>query len=301
MSKPVKVGLVLGGGGARGLAHVGVIEALEEENIPIDYIAGSSMGALIGGAYAQSPRALLLKNKVENFINGPKFKELGVNNFRQKQIKDPDDILSQLAHQVKRRIVINLAAHRKALLKFERLKLAVENLLENTNIENCILPFSCVAADLISGEEVVFSSGNIRKAVEGSSAIPGFIEPVEYDGKQLVDGSVINNFPVQSAIDMGAEMTIVVNVSLLFEENSEIDNVVDIVMRSAQITTKKLNDYLKNQADLIISPQIGDVHWSEFNRMDEIIEKGRLAAKEKIPEIKKQLHKKSGFLHKWFN
>jgi len=300
LKKP-KVGLVLGGGGARGLAHVGVIEALEEENVPIDYIAGSSMGALIGGTYAQNPKASILKNKVENFIKGPKFKELGVNNFRQKQIKDPDDILSQLAHEVKRRIVINLAAHRKALLKFERLKLAVENLLEDKNIENCVLPFACVAADLISGEEVIFNSGNIRKAVEGSSAIPGFIEPVEYYGKQLIDGSIINNFPVQTAIDMGAEMTIVVNVSLQFEENSEADNVVDIIMRSAQITTKKLNDHLKNQADLIISPETGDVHWSEFTRMDEIIEKGRLAAKEKIPEIKKQLLKKSGFLHRWFN
>ena len=199
MTKPAKIGLVLGGGGARGLAHVGVIEVLEQENIPIDFITGSSMGALIGGVYAQNPNATLLREKVENFIKGPKFKELGVDNFRQKEIKDPDDIISQLAREVKRRIVINLAAHRKSLLKFERLTLAVENLLEDSEIENCKIPFACVAADLVSGEEVIFKSSSIRKAVEGSSAIPGFIQPVEYNGHQLIDGSIINNFPIQPA------------------------------------------------------------------------------------------------------
>jgi NTE family protein len=300
MAKPAKIGLVLGGGGARGLAHVGVIEILEKENIPIDFITGSSMGALIGGVYAQNPDASLLREKVENFIKGPKFKALGVDNFRQKKIKDPDDVLSQLAQEVKRRIVINLAAHRKSLLKFERLKLAVEDLLEDTEIEDCIIPFACVAADLISGEEVVFKSGSIRKAVEGSSAIPGFIQPVEYNGRQLIDGSIINNFPIQPAIELGADLTIAINVSLQFEENSNINNVIDIVMRSAQITTKKLNELLKNQSDFIILPEIGDIHWSEFNRIDEIIEKGRLATKVKIPDLKRLINKRSGFLYNLF-
>lgn len=301
MADPLKVGLILGGGGARGLAHIGVIEVLQRENIPIDYIAGSSMGALMGGIYAQNPDAGILKNNVEDFIKGPKFKQLGVDNFRQKKIKDPDDVLSQLTYKVKRRIVINLAANRKSLLKIERLKLAVENLLEDKNIEDCIVPFVCVAADLISGEEVVFTSGRIRKAVEGSSAIPGFIQPVEYESKQLIDGSIINNFPVQQVKDMGAELTIAVNVSLQFEENSEIDNVVDIVMRSAQITVKKLNNHLIDHADIIISPETGDVHWSEFSRIDEIIEKGRIAAEQKLDEIKKHLNKRLGFFQKLFN
>ena len=100
---------------------------------------------------------------------------------------------------------------------------------------------------------------------------------------------------------MGAKLTIAVDVSLQFEENSKIDNVIDIVMRSAQITTKKLNEHLKSQADFILLPAIGDIHWSEFYRIDEIIEKGRLAAKEKIPDIKRHISKKLKFLHKWFN
>lgn len=300
MLRPLKIGLILGGGGARGLAHVGVIEELERANIPIHLISGSSIGALIGGIYAQHPDAAKLHDKVYRFINGSKFKDLGVNNFRQKEKKDPDDILSQMAQRVKRRIVINLATHRIALLKFERLQLAVENLLEDKNIEECQIPFVCSAADLISGEEVIFNKGSIRNAVGGSSAIPGFIPPVKYNGKLLIDGSVVNNFPIKVLEQMGASLTIVVNVSLQFEENSSLNNVVDIVMRAGQITGKKLNDLLRDQADIVISPDTGSIHWSEFNRIEEIIEKGKIAAREKIPEIKKMIKKRTGLFHRWF-
>lgn len=298
---PFKIGLVLGGGGARGLAHVGVIEELEHADIPIHIIGGSSIGALIGGIYAQHPDASILHDKVYRFIKGPKFKNLGVNNFRQKENKDPDDILSQMAQRVKRRIVINLAARRIALLKFERLQLAVEELIDNNNIEDCQLPFACTAADLISGEEVVFRKGNIRTAIGSSSAIPGFLPPVKYNGKLLIDGSVVNNFPINSVKEMGANITIAVNVSLQFEENNSIDNVVDIVMRAGQITGKKLNDLLKKQADVIISPDTGNIHWSEFNRIDELIEKGKNAAREKIPDIKKIIKKKTNLFYRLFN
>ncbi len=299
--KKLKVGLVLGGGGARGLAHVGVIEELEQANIPINFVTGSSMGALIAGVYAQYPDASKLKDKVVDFVKGPKFKELGVNNFRQKEIKDPDDILSQMAQRVKRRIVINLAAHRIALLKFDRLKLAVDELLEDKNIEDCKIPFACSAADLYSGEEVILKKGNIKSAVEGSSAIPGFLPPVEKDGKLLIDGSVVNNFPVQPLTEWGADLTIAVNVSLQFEGNTSMDNVIDIVMRAGQITGKKLNDLLKDQADIVISPPTGDIHWSEFNRIDELIEKGRIEARQIIPDIKKILKKKSGIFYRLFH
>ncbi len=296
----MKVGLVLGGGGARGLAHVGVIKVLREAGIPINVITGTSMGALIGGVYAQQESAEILEARVVDFITGPKFKELGVNNFRQKQQRDPDDILSQLTHKVKRRLVINLAANRLALLKMERLQVAVTELLEDRPIEECKLPFACVATDLNSGCEVQFREGNIRTAVEASSAIPGFIPPVEMNGKMLIDGSVINNFPVELAREMGAERVLVVNVSLQFEENSPVDNVIDLVMRAGQITNRKLNELLQEKADLVISPEIGDVHWSEFTRVKELIALGEQAARDKLPEIEKILASPRTWLERVF-
>jgi len=135
-----KIGLVLGGGGARGLAHIGVINVLRAEGIPISYVAGSSMGALIGGVYAQHSDPNILDKKVRTFLKGSRFKKLGVNNFKKKSEKDPDDVLRQLTHRVKRQLVINLAANRLSLLKAERLQIAITSLLDNSLIEDCKIP-----------------------------------------------------------------------------------------------------------------------------------------------------------------
>ena len=289
-----KVGLVLGGGGARGLAHIGVIKVLNSEGIPINYIAGSSMGALIGGIYAQNPDPELLDTRVRSFIKSPRFKKLGVNNFKKKSQKDPDDLLRQLTHRVKRQLVINFAANRLSVLKAERLQIAITSLLKNKMIEDCKIPFSCVASDLRSGKSITFRKGRIRPAVEGSSAIPGFLPPVKYNGHILIDGGVSNNFPVDVAHQMGANFVIAIDASLNFDTNVEVDNVIDLVIRSAQISVRHLDDHLKQHADFVIKPVTGDIHWSEFNRVDELIEKGEKAATEALPKIKTLLQRKKG-------
>jgi NTE family protein len=294
-----KVGLVLGGGGARGLGHVGVIKVLAREGIPIDFIAGSSMGALIGGIYAQNPDANLLESRVCSFIKSKRFKKLGVNNFRKKSERDPDDLLKQLTHKVKRQLVINFAANRISVLKAERLQIAITSLLNKSNIEDCKIPFACVASDLRSGESVVFRSGGIRPAVEGSSAIPGFLPPVKYKGYYLIDGGVSNNFPVDVVRKMGAKFVIAIDASLDFDTNVKINNVIDLVLRSAQISVRHLDDHLKQHADYVIKPQTGNIHWSEFNRVNEVIEKGEIAAQKAIPKIKSQLRKKRGLISRF--
>jgi NTE family protein len=296
----MKVGLVLGGGGARGLAHVGVIKVLEKAGIAIDYISGTSMGALIGAIYAQHPDAQKLEEKVVNFIKSSKYEKIGVDNLRQKQRSDPDDILAQLAHQVKRRLIINLAANRIALLKAERLTLAVNALLEDRHIEECEIPFACVATDLLSGNEAIFDSGKIRPAVSGSSAIPGFIPPVHYNGYLLIDGSVVNNFPMDILRAKGAEFVIAVDVSLHFEADIEIKNVIDLVMRTNQITTRKLNTLLQKNADYLIQPEIGEIHWSEFRRVDELIHFGEQATENALRDIRKLRRKGDSFFKRMF-
>jgi len=287
-----KIGLVLGGGGARGLAHIGIINVLQREGIPIHYITGSSMGALIGGIFAQNPDAGVLENKVRSFLSGPGFKKLGVNNFKYKTEKDPDDVLRQLSQRVKRQLIINLAANRLALLKAERLSIAITSLLENSLIEDCKIPFSCVASDLRTGEAVVFNSGRIRPAIEASSAIPGFIPPVKYNEHILIDGSVSNNFPVDIVRKMGANFVIAIDASLTFNKNIKIDNIIDLIIRSAQITVFHLDAQLKKQADYVIKADIGDVNWSEFNRVNELIQKGEAAAEKALSEIKDLLKSK---------
>ena len=300
MVRSYKIGLALGGGGARGLAHVGVINVLHRSGIPIDVITGTSIGALIGGIYAQDPNPERLNKKVNDFIKGPRYKKLGVNNFRYKSNKDPDDILRQLSQRVKRQLIINIAANRIALLKDERLKIAIKSLLEDTLIEDCKIPFACVATDLISGEAIVFDKGRIYAAIEGSSSIPGFLPPLEYNSYRLIDGSVSRNFPITTTRQMGANIVITVDVALNFDKNVKINNVIDLIIRTEQITAYHLDNHLKEHSDVIIKPDTGDIHWSEFDRVEEIIQKGEEAAEKIMPDLKKIISKKGSIFHKLF-
>jgi len=287
-----KLGLVLGGGGARGLAHIGVLRALEEEKIPFTFIGGSSMGALIGGMYAQNQDAAMLQNKIITYIKKSSFKKISLTDPRQKIPKSPLDLFSELIHNVKRKLVLNFAAERLSLLKADRLQQAVIELLSDGLIEECKIPFVCVATDLNSGNEIIFRKGHIRKAVEASSAIPGFLPPVQLDGYLLMDGSVSNNFPIAQVRKMGANKVIAVNVSLNLKNNIHIDNIIDLVMRSAQITARKLDELLQMQADLVIRPDISDIHWSEFSRAEELIQIGLDETRRIMPQVKKLFKKR---------
>jgi NTE family protein len=159
-------------------------------------------------------------------------------------------------------------------------------------IEDCKIPYACVASDLRSGETVTFRKGPIRPAVEGSSAIPGFLPPVKYNGQILIDGGVSNNFPVDVVGHMGAKFVIAIDASLNFDTKQEVDNVIDLVIRSAQISVRHLDNHLMQHADFVIKPDTGDVHWSEFNRVDELIKKGENAAIEAVPRIRTLLKRR---------
>lgn len=291
--KKLKVGLVLGGGGARGLAHVGVLKVFQENGINIDVITGTSIGAIIGALYAQNPDAEWVENRVRIFIKSEQFKQTGKNYFRHQRNFEPEDLLQQLAREIKKRVIINLAAHRKSLMKGERLQLAVSELIQEGNIEETKIPFACSAADLKYGETVVFDKGDIRFALTASAAIPGFIPPVENNGRLLVDGSVCDNFPVDAAYKLGADFIVASNVSLHMDPAVELDNVIDIIIRSSSVSTHHINRLLLKNVDCIIAPDTGTIHWSEFDKYDILLEKGIEAAQKEVEQLKELLKKKN--------
>lgn len=292
----VKLGLVLGGGGARGLAHLGLLKVLEAGNIKIDFITGTSMGALVGAMYAQNPDARWVENRVREFINSEEFKKAGRNYFRHQTNYEPEDLIQHLGREIKKRIIINLAAHRKSLMKGERLTLAVNELIKNGNIEDTIIPFACSATDLRFGEAIIFKSGNIRNAITASAAIPGFIPPVELNGRILADGSICNNFPVGAVREMGANFILASNVSLNFDSTTDLSNVIDIIIRSNSVSTYFINSLLLEKVDYVISPDTGNFHWSEFEEFEMLFQKGEAAANKEIYNLQKLIKKKnSGF------
>jgi NTE family protein len=292
--KKLKIGLVLGGGGARGLAHIGVLQTLQAYDIPIDVVTGTSMGAMVGAVFAQKPDADFVERKFRSYIKSDGFASLGGSQVRQNHAYEPEDLLHQLSREIKRRVVINMAAHRKSLLKTERLQKAIESVMEDSTIENTVLPYACAAVDLTVGNEVIFTEGPIRKAVLASAAIPGFIPPVENSGHQLVDGSVCMNFPIEAARKLGADIIIAVNVSADIDPGVEADNVVDIIIRSNLAATAKINQLLLQSADFVINPPIGNIAWTAFEELDLLIEKGQAETQRSIPELKRLIKSHSG-------
>jgi NTE family protein len=281
--KNVKVALTLGGGGARGLAHVGVLKVLQREGIRIDMVVGTSIGAVAGAIFAQTLDAESVHQRFRDFLLSPEFKNSGLDLFRKPEAAE--NFFGQVATYVKERIVINLAHSRPSLVKSWRLQKAIERMVDEANIEELKLTFAAVAGDLRTGQEVVFTEGSVRQAVAASSSIPGFLPPVELDGMLLADGAIVSPVPVRPARKLGADLVIAVDVSQDLDPEPEIENVIDVVFRTNLITAKRYNALLLEQADAVIRPQVGQVHWSEFKRLEELVEEGARATKAALPQI----------------
>ncbi len=182
-----RVGLALGGGGARGAAHFGVLKVFEEERIPIDLIAGTSMGAIVGAMYAQNPDASAVIEKYEHFIANMDYGSFGLKYIAADADQD-SHLLQKFARTIAQRIYMSSMGHRSGIMKPEFLDKALKELLDRGNVQDTKIPFGAVATDLNSGNTILIREGSIRKAVRRSSLIPGYLPPEEEGAKLITDG-----------------------------------------------------------------------------------------------------------------
>lgn len=285
--KRPRVGLALGGGGARGLAHIGVIKVLQAQNVPIDMIAGTSIGALIGAAYALEPEVEKLQAVAEAFFKSPAFHESGLSLFKKK--KPAENFFGQVAAYMKDRLVINLAYSRLSLVGGWRAARAVNFILPDKTFADLKLPFVCLAADLKTGKEVAFRQGSLRGAVQASMTIPGFLPPVIAREYMLVDGAVVAPVPVPACRELGAEVVIAVDVGQSVNNEVEAENVIDVMFRANTITSRKLTQLLLADADIVIRPNVGEVYWSEFQLLNALITEGERAMLQQMPALQNSI------------
>ena len=288
----MKVALVLSGGGARGLAHVGVLKALEKANIKIDMIVGCSFGAIIGGIYAQNPDYDALEARLNAFMHEAAFRGLGLDFLKKSNVKS-DDTLRQFANGIKDWVLMNLIAKKVALLKAERLEKAVESLIAPGNIEDTKIPFACNATDLISGSPFLFAEGDMRKAITASATIPGYFPPVSHENRMLVDGAITYNLPIRHARNLGADFIIAVDVHPILHPELNFKNVFEVILRSKTITSNTLSDEMQNSAEVLIQPPIREYYWYEFDRYVEIIKAGEETANLQLEDIKHEIKVRS--------
>jgi NTE family protein len=276
-NKPV--GLALGGGGARGYVHIGVLKVLHEKNIHLDMIAGSSIGAVIGAMYAAKLDPKWIENKFREFIKSDVYKQMGLD--RLMRTSQPNLSIFQTATSyVKKTILLNVANDRLGLLKHERLKKALEFLLPVRTFSELKIPFSCIALDLHSGKDIIFNQGNLIEAVMASSAIPGYITPVEKENMLLVDGGVSCPLPVRLLKRMGAKFTIAVEISIDKFESLISPNLLQVIGRAEQITTSRLGKARSLEADVVIEPDTQNIFWAEFDKINDLIRNGVTKADE---------------------
>lgn len=286
MYKSLKIGVALGGGGARGACHIGVLKSLERRGIIPDIISGTSAGSMIGAMYASHASADIVEEKYTEHVNGEDFKDLG---FRYIPNNEKDDsVFSQVFKQIKNQYILMVSSTRKSLVKNERLAKAANNLFESNQFDDLKIPLIVTATDLISGKPMLYKAGNVVDAVVKSSSIPGFVEPTYIDNRMLLDGGIVFPTPVPPLVGE-CDFIIAVNISKAFNTSEEPDNIFEITNRARDISTLHLNSYLLKQSDFVISPEHKDVHWSAFDRTDEFIENGYNAAESEMEKLLIQL------------
>lgn len=279
-----KVALALGGGGARGCAHIGAIKILERENIPIDLIVGTSIGAVIGAIYATLGDAQKLEERFQDFLKSEEFLKSGLDLFKRKE--PVENFFGQVATHIKQRIVVNLAQSKSSLVGGQRLQRAMDFLIPQGRIEDTKIPFYPIASNILNGEQVLFWEGDMRTIVGASASIPGFLPPYEVNGYLLVDGSVVCPIPVEPARDLGADVVIAIDVGQKLNENPDLSNVINIIFQTNHMTARHYHLHLLKQADVVIRPNVGLVHWSEFKLLNYMIEEGERVTEEALPKIR---------------
>ena len=299
--KGKRVGLALGGGGARGLAHIGVLRVLERESIPIDLVVGTSAGALVGGAYASGISPDELERKADDYLNSPEFQSSAMKGFEAAHAPETQGLTQRIQSFLKNHYYVVQAMFKPGILSNEEFQETIDYFIPDIQIEDMPIAFRAVATDLVSGEQIIFSKGSLRQAVGASCAVPGAIEPLEEGERLLSDGGIISLIPSSVAREEGADVVIAVAVDRGLSPREDLRTVVDIYQRASEIMGEKLKAYELAESNVVILPEVGELHWSNFSQAMNLIEEGEKAARRKmgdirhcVPGIKKRLTFRKG-------
>ncbi len=288
MFEGFKVGLALGGGAARGLSHIGVLKVLEEHDIPIELIVGTSVGALVGGVYATTRSAAATEKRFRDFIFSGQFKRARFDFLKESRQTQPR-LLYNFVSLIKKGIFYSFSMAKTSWISAEHFEHNINSVLDDVRIEDTAVAFAAVATDLNRGEEVVLRHGSLRRAVSASSAVPGLLPPVPWDGRLLIDGGWMCKVPVLPALRLGASIVLGVDVSKEIEDTSGLRSGLDIMVRANALKAEALKTMQCRFADVLIEPDVDHVHWADFSAVDQCIRLGEEAARSKIAEMKRQI------------
>lgn len=306
LSDHVRVGLALSGGGARGLAQVGVIKVLEREGIPIDLVAGTSIGAVVGGLYAISDGAEEMLERVKATLSSEHMDGLNLERIlrlsgitpleAEKKAREGRDRRGffQRARQLMRGVFAShTALTSQSVLEKEMVQEVFEHMFGDATFDQTRIPFAAIAVDLEEGCEVIIANGPIAPAVAASSAIAGIFPPVHLRGRHLIDGGYTSPVPIDAAHTLGANVVIAVDVSIKSADRGRLNNAVEVAMRSSEISLLALEREQLRRADVVIPARGQTRHWSDYSRPEEAIEAGEKATERLLESIEVAIEERS--------
>lgn len=251
-TKP-KIGLALGGGFARGIAHIGVLKVFQEENIPLDFIAGTSMGAAIGGAFASG----MCPKEIE-----------------------------EVAALIKFRDFARWTLSRFGLCTNDRMAGLLNRIFKVKTFEDLQIPLAVAATDFLTGEAVIFRNGSLVDAVRASCAYPGYFLPVEINGRLLVDGLLAHPVPATPLKEMGADRVIAVYFNSHWVGQAGPKHVIDVIGQCFSIAQSKMCSVWQKDADIVIEPDVSTFAYDSFGRASDLVKVGEIAARAALPSIR---------------
>ena len=285
MPKGMKIGLALGSGGARGLAHAGVLEALHEARIDIDLIAGTSMGSIVGGLYAQTPDPARVWQRLEDYVNNEEFASYWAHLVpkNEQEARSPQARLAGIFDFMQRKMIAVKTVTQQSMQSDAKLRGPLAELFGPVSFDALQIPLAAVALDLISGDKVVYTEGPVVDGIYASSAIPAVFPPVERDGMMICDGGGPFRVPVEACEDLGADFVIAVDIPA-FEETT-FSTGLDMILRSNTVARQRLNQYVCAKADFVIRPRVTEFHWADFAAGDACRTRGYTATRDVLPEL----------------
>lgn len=257
--KPPRIGLALGGGAARGFAHIGVIQVLEENGIGVDLVAGTSAGSLVAALYASGKNGKEMQTLAEGMDEGA---------------------------------ITDWAFPGRGLIRGEALARFVRERTGHKTIEQMVIPLGILATDLADGSGVLFRSGDTGTAVRASSAVPAVFQPVKIAGREYVDGGLVAPVPVRQARQMGAELVIAVDISSP-PEDKPLGDAMRMLLQTFAIMSRSINNYELREADVVMRPQLLGIGSADFTARRRSIQAGREAALALLPALRQRIEAKT--------
>ena len=278
-----KIGLALGSGGARGLSHIGVLKVFEQEKVPVSYIAGASMGAIVSACYAIDPNIQRVEQKIKSVLS-KYIPQAKISIFSDKQ-NSQKSFISGAKEFIKHGYLHYVEETQHSLFSLDKLKEPIYELIPDIDILETKIPLCIVVTDLENALPVYLTCGSLRNAVLASSSIAGIFPPVRINGFLCNDGGYVGSTPVPAIKRMGAQFIVGVDVKGKVTKNADLEKAGETLSRSKYISAILLNNLLLKEANVVISADVKNFKWTSFDKIDLLASKGEAAAKEKIKLI----------------